>query len=160
MPVYKKNYRNYKKIYRGEKPLNNYIDNTIKQLFNQKGFHFFKLVLEWKNIVTKEMAENSMPRKEINNGSNKILEIEIYDPALSIEFQYGKGQIIDDINNFFGGCYIEDIKYKMISKKQEQIIKKENKTKLVITQGKIALKEQIRAISNDKLKKSLMNLIN
>ena len=67
--------------------------------------------------------------------------------------EYGKKEIIDQINSFFGYSYIREIKLKII-----QVTKTERKQNLVFKKNKI-LKKNLETIKDVELKSSLDKLI-
>ena len=87
--------------------------------------------------------------KEMNNGT-LILNV-VHGNELNVE--YGKQEIIDKINSFFGFKCIKEVKLKVV---QEKIILKQNST---LDEAKRKYNNKLENVNNENLKKSLNKLI-
>ena len=134
-----------------EKSISDILSYTSKKIFKKKGFHLFKLIDSWDAVVGK-LAENSEPKLLKSQQGKQILEINIYNPALLIEFQYGKAQILEDINSFFGEEIVQDIRTNIISPDIQINNKKEIQKTLENNPQIIA---DIAAIEDEDIRKSL-----
>ena len=144
-----------KTFYR-EKKLTNILDNTTKKLFKQKGFHIFKLILEWHTILP-DYTDICEPISIKNQNGRKLLEIAVSNEALLFELQYNKDFMISSINNYFGGHQIDDIKFKIANYTIDSPVKKEKK---VNNLQKIPskLKKEIDIISDHDIQTRLENI--
>jgi hypothetical protein len=87
--------------------------------------------------------------KEMNNGT-LVLNV-IHGNELTIE--YGRQEIIDKINSFFGFKCIKEIKLKIVQEK------KISKQKIVMNKKKRNYGNELKDISSENLKSSLNKLI-
>jgi hypothetical protein len=105
-------------------------------------------------MVGKDISNMCYPNtikigKEMNNGA-LILNV-IHGNELTIE--YGKQEIIDKINSFFGFKCIKEIKLKIVQEK------KISKKKIFVNEVKINYNNKLNNINNEGLKNSLNKLI-
>ena len=87
--------------------------------------------------------------KEMNNGT-LVLNV-IHGNELTVE--YGKQEIIDKINSFFGFKCIKEVKLKVV---QEKKISKQIST---LNRTKLSYSNNLENINNEALKKNLNKLI-
>ena len=87
--------------------------------------------------------------KEMNNGT-LVLNV-IHGNEITVE--YGKQEIIDKINSFFGFMCIKEVKLKVVQEKK--IYTK----KMSDIRGKINYKNKLNNVNNENLKNSLNKLI-
>jgi hypothetical protein len=87
--------------------------------------------------------------KEMNNGT-LILNV-IHGNELTVE--YGKQEIMDNINSFFGFICIKEVKLKVV---QEKKIPKQASS---INRAKLNYSNKLENVTNERLKITLNNLI-
>ena len=105
-------------------------------------------------MVGKDISSSCYPStikmgKEMNNGT-LVLNV-IHGNELNVE--YGKQEIIDKINSFFGLKCIKEVK---IKKKKKKKISKQN---LPVGEVKKRFNNKLNSINNENLKNSLNKLI-
>jgi hypothetical protein len=133
------------------------LNNTTKKLFKGKGFEIFKLIEIWPEIIGKDLSDSSMPISLFENNGTKTLEIEITNPAIILNFQYEKDDIIKKINDYFGNNLIQDLKLKTTSHTKQKKSKQTNPIKISADKKTI---EEINSIEDEELQKKLLNMIN
>ncbi len=138
----------------GLRPLSSSIPHGLKKIFRKSGYNFSNVLDNWTKMVGKEISDACYPStiktsKNMDNGT-LVLNV-VHGKELVVE--YGKKEIIDQINSFFGYSYIREIKLKII-----QVTKTERKQNLVFKKNKI-LKKNLETIKDVELKSSLDKLI-
>ena len=138
----------------GLRPLSSSIPHGLKKIFRKSGYNFSNVLDNWTKMVGKEISNACYPStiktsKNMDNGT-LVLNV-VHGKELVVE--YGKKEIIDQINSFFGYSYIREIKLKII-----QVTKTERKQNLVFKKNKI-LKKNLETIKDVELKSSFDKLI-
>ena len=138
----------------GLRPLSSSIPHGLKKIFRKSGYNFSNVLDNWTKMVGKEISNACSPStiktsKNMDHGT-LVLNV-VHGKELVVE--YGKKEIIDQINSFFGYSYIREIKLKII-----QVTKTERKQNLVFKKNKI-LKKNLETIKDVELKSSLDKLI-
>jgi hypothetical protein len=138
----------------GLRPFSKSIPQGLKKLLKKGSYNFSNIIDNWTKMVGKDISDACYPNtikmgKEMNNGT-LILNV-IHGNELNIE--YGKQEIIDKINSFFGFKCIKEVKLKVVHEK-----KKIKKNLLMSTTTK-NYKNKLDQISNESLKNSLNKLI-
>ena len=138
----------------GLRPFSKSLPQGLKKLLKKGSYNFSNIVDNWVKMVGKDISNACYPStikmgKEMNNGI-LILNV-IHGNELTVE--YGKQEIIDKINSFFGFKCIKEVKLKVI---QEKKILKQN---LTLDKVKIKYNNKLENVNNESLKKSLNKLI-
>ena len=110
----------------GLRPFSKSLPQGLKKLLKKGSYNFSNIVDNWFKMVGKDISNACYPStikmgKEMNNGI-LILNV-IHGNELTVE--YGKQEIIDKINSFFGFKCIKEVKLKVV---QEKRILKQNST--------------------------------
>ena len=150
----KKNSNKSNAFIQGLKPFSKSIPYGLKKLLKKGSYNFSSIVDNWNKMVGKDISNMCYPNtikigKEMNNGA-LILNV-IHGNELTIE--YGKQEIIDKINSFFGFKCIKEIKLKIVQEK------KISKKKIFVNEVKINYNNKLNNINNEVLKNSLNKLI-
>ena len=137
----------------GLRPFSKSIPRGLKKLLKKGNYNFSNIVDNWTKMVGKDISHACYPDtikmgKEMNNGT-LILNV-IHGNELTIE--YGKQEIIDKINSFFGFNCIKEVKLKVIQEKKAS-------QKLPINKKKINYNSKLNNITNANLKNSLSKLM-
>ena len=140
-----------KKFIQGLRPLANTLPNQIKKIIKKNGFNFSSVVDNWTKIVGKEFSDHCYPIniKVLNNSNMLCLVLNVIH-GKELEIEYGKNNIIDKINLYFGYNFISKIELKIINKvlnKNEKIVSRRS------------FDRNLRYIKNINLKKKLNQLI-
>ena len=138
----------------GLRPFSRSIPQGLKKLLKKGSYNFSNIIDNWTKMVGKDISDACYPNtikmgKEMNNGT-LILNV-IHGNELNIE--YGKQEIIDKINSFFGFKCIKEVKLKVVHEKK--IIKKN----LLMGTTTKNYNNKLDQISNESLKNSLNKLI-
>ena len=138
----------------GLRPFSKSIPRGLKKLLKKGSYNFSNIIDNWSRMVGKDISNMCYPNtikigKEMNNGA-LILNV-IHGNELTIE--YGKQEIIDKINSFFGFKCIKEIKLKIVQEK------KISKKKIFVNKVKINYNNKLNNINNEGLKNSLNKLI-
>ena len=137
----------------GLKPFSRSIPHGLKKLLKKGSYNFSNIINNWTKMVGNDISKSCYPStikmgKEMNNGT-LVLNV-IHGNELTVE--YGKQEIIDKINSFFGFKCIKEIRLKIV---QEKRVSKKN------SMGEIKKKynNELENIKNEGLKSSLNKLI-
>ena len=138
----------------GLRPFSSSIPWGLKKLLKKGSYNFSNIVHNWTKMVGKDISNICYPStikmgKEMNNGI-LILNV-IHGNELAVE--YGKQEIMDKINSFFGFKCIKEVKLKIV---QEKNILKQNKK---MNETKKNYNNELKNIENVGLKNSLNKLI-
>jgi len=137
----------------GLRPFSRSIPQGLKKLLKKGSYNFSNIIDNWSKMVGKDISNACYPNtvkmsKEMKNGT-LILNV-IHGNELTIE--YGKQEIIDKINSFFGFRCIKEVKLRIVQEKniKQIILKDETKKKY---------KNKLDNVNNENLKNSLNKLI-
>ena len=137
----------------GLRPFSRSIPQGLKKLLKKGSYNFSNIIDNWSKMVGKDISNACYPNtvkmsKEMKNGT-LILNV-IHGNELTIE--YGKQEIIDKINSFFGFRCIKEVKLRIVQEKniKQKILKDETKKKY---------KNKLDNVNNENLKNSLNKLI-
>ena len=137
----------------GLRPFSSSIPWGLKKLLKKGSYNFSNIIDNWTKMVGKDISNICYPDtikmgKEMNNGT-LVLNV-IHGNELTVE--YGKQEIIDKINSFFGFKCIKEVKLKVIQEKKSNL-------KLPIDNKKKNYSNEMVNITNSDLKNSLNKLI-
>ena len=138
----------------GLRPFSRSIPQGMKKLLKKGSYNFSNIIDNWSKMVGKETSNICYPStikigREMNNGT-LILNV-IHGNELTIE--YGKQEIIDKINSFFGFKCIKEVKLKVV--REKKIYEK----KISENKIKINYNNKLNNVRNEGLKNSLNKLI-
>ena len=139
----------------GLKPFSSSIPKTLRKHLRKEGYNYSNIVDNWTNIVDKKISDNCYPTsvkmgKEMRNGTLVLTVIH----GKEVEVEYGKNEIKDKINSFFGYSCIENVILKIIQDK----IDFQNKTFPRI-KNLNQIEEKMKKVKNEQLKSSLKNFL-
>ena len=103
----------------GLRPFSSSIPWGLKKLLKKGSYNFSNIIDNWTKMVGKDISNACYPNtikmsKEMSNGT-LVLNV-IHGNELTIE--YGKQEIIDKINSFFGFKCIKEVKLKIVQEKK------------------------------------------
>ena len=138
----------------GLRPFSKSLPKGLKKLLRKGSYNFSNIVDNWAKMVGKNLSNACYPStikmsKEMNNGT-LVLNV-IHGNELTVE--YGKQEIIDKINSFFGFRCIKEVKLKVVQEKKMQ------KQISSLNQSKLNYSNKLENINNEGLKKTLSKLI-
>ena len=149
----KDNIKSYTFI-QGLRPFSRSLPHGLKKLLKKGSYNYSNIIDNWTKIVGKDLSNACYPNtikigKEMNNGA-LILNV-IHGNELTVE--YGKQEIMDKINSFFGYKCIKEVKLKVVrEKKMSKIISPLNEARLNYS-------NKLENINNEGLKRTLNKLI-
>ena len=151
----KKNNNKSNTFIQGLRPFSRSIPKGLKKLLKKGSYNFSNIVDNWTKMVGKDISNTCYPNtikigKEMNNGT-LVLNV-IHGNELTVE--YGKQEIIDKINSFFGFKCIKEVKLKVIQEKK--IFRQQQ---LTMSETKKNYNNELKNINNTDLKNSLNKLI-
>ena len=138
----------------GLRPFSKSLPRGLKKLLRKGSYNFSNIIDNWSKMVGNNIASTCYPStikmgKEMNNGT-LVLNV-IHGNELTVE--YGKQEIIDKINSFFGFKCIKEVKLKVVHEKknfgQKPLMDKERKN----------YNNKLNDVNNADLKNSLNKLI-
>ena len=138
----------------GLKPFSRSIPQGLKKLLKKGSYNFSNIIDNWSKMVGKDISSACYPNtikmgKEMNNGT-LVLNV-IHGNELTVE--YGKQEIIDKINSFFGFKCIKEVRLKVVQEKRV------SRQKIPENEVKINYNNKLNNINNVGLKNSLNKLI-
>ena len=137
------------------RPFSSSIPKTLKKHLRKGGYNYSNIIDNWTKMVSKEISDSCYPstvkmRKDMKNGTLVLNVIH----GKEIEVEYGKNEIIDKINSFFGYNCIKEINLKIVSNK---IIRKNKILPKIKDLNQI--NEKIKKVDNNRLKNSLSDFL-
>jgi hypothetical protein len=153
--MHSKNNNKTQTFIQGLKPFSSSIPKTLKKHLRKGGYNYSNIVDNWTKIVSKEISDACYPLtvkmgKEMRDGT-LILNV-IHGKEMKVE--YGKNEIIDKINSFFGYNCISYVTLKIV---QDKVILNDKVFPKIKNLSKI--EEKMSKINNEELKSSLNNFL-
>ena len=141
----------------GLRSFKNSLPKNVKKILNKKGFVYSEILNRWNYLVGSEISKISFPKTFKPSGKNApgtlIISVQ---RGNEINIEYSKNTIIEKINYFFGYKIIDNVRLETFNNLKENI----NKKKMYIsTNTSKKFKDSLKFINNEKIKKSLMELI-
>ena len=138
----------------GLRPFSKSLPRGLKKQLKKGSYNFSNIVDKWAKMVGKDLSNACYPStikmsKEMSNGT-LILNV-IHGNELIVE--YGKQEIMDRINSFFGFKCIKEVKLKVVHEK------KVLKQIFPLNEVKLNYNNKLENINNEGLKKTLNKLI-
>jgi len=133
------------------------LPKNVKKILNKKGFVHSEILSRWNYLVGSEISKISFPKTFKPNGKNApgtlIINVQ---RGNEITVEFSKNTIIEKINSFFGYKILNNIRLETFNNLKENI----NKKKMYIPKN-IAekFKDSLKPLNNEKIKKSLIELI-
>ena len=150
----KKNNNKSNTFIQGLRPFSRSIPHGLKKLLQKGSYNFSNIIDNWTKMVGKDVSSICCPStikmgKEMNNGT-LVLNV-VHGNELTVE--YGKQEIIEKINSFFGFKCIKEIKLKVVKEK------KISGQGLQVSEKNKKYNNKLNNINNEILKESLNKLI-
>ena len=154
---YKNNTKQRFNTIQGLRSLKDTLPKNIKKVINNRGQVYSEILNNWKIIAGENLFKFCYPKSFKNSNKFAVSTLLIMvERGKEVDLEYSKKEIIDRMNNFFGKIVVEKIKFTSFDY-EEKIINKEKKFNRNVTKDKFD--NQIKNIKNDKIKKSLIELI-
>jgi hypothetical protein len=150
----KKDNNKNKSFIQGLRPFSRSIPQNLKKMLKKGSYNFSNIIDNWTKMVGQDISNICYPStikmgKEMNKGT-LVLNV-IHGNELTVE--YGKQEIVDKINSFFGFKCIKEVKLKIV--REKKILKQE----LLMNGTRRNYNNKLNNISNENLKNSLNKLI-
>ena len=130
----------------------------MKKILNKKGFVYSEILNRWSYLVGNETSKVSFPKTFKPSGKNApgtlIISVQ---RGNEINIEFSKNTIIEKINSFFGYKVLNSVRLETFNSLKENI---NNKKIYISTNFKKRFKYSLKSINNEKIKKSLIELIN
>ena len=154
----KKNIRQKTFYIQGLRSFKNSLPKNVKKILNKKGYVYSEILNRWNYLVGNEISKVSFPKTFKPNGKNAPGTLIISaQRGNEISVEYSKNTIIEKINNFFGYKVLNNIRLETFNNLKENI----NKKKMHISKNTTEkFKDSLKSLNNEKIKKSLIKLIN
>ena len=153
--MHNKNNNKTQMFIQGLRPFSSSIPKTLKKHLRKGGYNYSNIVDNWTKMVSKKISDACYPLtvkmgKEMRDGT-LILNV-IHGKEMEVE--YGKNEIIDKINSFFGYNCISQVKLKIV---QDKI----NSNKKIFPEIKnlSKIEEKMNKVDNNELRSSLNNFL-
>ena len=142
----------------GLRSFKNSLPKNVKKILNKKGFVYSEILNRWNYLVGNEISKVSFPKTFKPNGKNAPGTLVISaQRGNEISVEYSKNTIIEKINSFFGYKVLNNIRLETFNNLKENI----NKKKMHISKNTTEkFKDSLKSLNNEKIKKSLIKLIN
>tara|TARA_B100000767_G_scaffold97418_1_gene93516 strand:- start:124 stop:609 length:486 start_codon:yes stop_codon:yes gene_type:complete len=153
--MHSKNNNKTQTFIQGLRPFSSSIPKTLKKHLRKGGYNYSNIVDNWTKIVSKEISDACYPLtvkmgKEMRDGT-LILNV-IHGKEMEVE--YGKNEIIDKINSFFGYNCISYVTLKIV---QDKVVLNDKVFPKIKNLSKI--EEKMSKVNNKELKSSLNNFL-
>ena len=133
------------------------LPKNIKKIINKKGHIYSETLGNWKYIVGDELFKFCYPKTFKNSNRFGVSTLIIMvKRGHEVEMEYSKKNIMDKMNSFFGYSVIEKLKFISFDDEQKVFVKIDGNQENV-TNNKY--ENKINSVNNDKIKKSLIELI-
>ena len=133
------------------------LPKDVKKILDKRGHIYSEILSRWNYLVGKEISKISFPKTfkpSLKNGPGTLI-INVQ-RGNEVEIEYSKNIIIKKINNYFGYNILNNIRIETFN----TFVKSINNKKIFISQKsakKIA--NSLKEIKNEKIKKSLIQLL-
>ena len=142
----------------GLRSFKNSLPKNVKKILNKKGFVYSEILNRWNYLVGNEISKISFPKTFKPSGKNApgtlIISVQ---RGNEINIEFSKNTIIEKINSFFGYKILNNVRLETFNNMKENI----NKKKMYISKNSTKkFQDSLKSLNNEKIKKSLIKLIN
>ncbi len=134
------------------------LPKDVKKILNKRGHIYSEILSRWNYLVGKEISKISFPKifkPSLKNAPGTLI-ISVQ-RGNEVEIEYSKNIIIKKINNYFGYNILNNIRIETFN----NLAKSANSKKIFISQkSEKKILNSIKGIKNEKIKKSLIQLLN
>ena len=133
------------------------LPKNVKKIINKKGQIYSETLSNWKYIVGVELFNVCYPKTIKNSNRFGVSTLVVMvKRGHEVDMEYSKKDIINNMNNYFGYSVVEKIKLVTFDDHQKISLENEKNTKNVSINK---YKKRLDDVKNDKIKKSLIELI-
>ena len=153
--MHNKNNNKTQMFIQGLRPFSSSIPKTLKKHLRKGGYNYSNVVDNWTKMVSKKISDACYPLtikmgKEMRDGTLVLNVIH----GKEIEVEYGKNEIIDKINSFFGYNCISYVTLKTV---QDKVAINNKVFPKIKNLSKI--EKKMNKVNNEELKSSLNNFL-
>ena len=134
------------------------LPKDVKKILNKRGHIYSEILSKWKYLVGKEISKVSFPKifkPSLKNAPGTLI-ISVQ-RGNEVEIEFSKNIIVKKINNYFGYNVLNNIRIETFN----NFAKDKNNKKIFISQkSEKKIANSIKEIKNEKIKKSLIQLLN
>ena len=153
---YKQNNKETKRYVQGLRPFVNTLPRGIKGILKKSGYSYSEIISKWNSLVGKEISKYSFPKSiKVTRGSSKKILVVMVKRGNELILEYSKEDIISKINSYFGYKLINEVRLQSSNN-----VKKKNYKTNILRGGRKNFESKINTIKNDKIRKSLSELLN
>ena len=133
------------------------LPKNIKKFISKRGQIYSETLNNWKHIVGENLFKVCYPKSYKNSNKFGVSTLTIMvRRGNEVDLEYSKKEIITRMNTFFEDQVVEKIKLTSFNDERKIIVEK-NDLNLNVTNNKF--KDKINNVKNEKIKKSLLELI-
>jgi len=133
------------------------LPKNIKRVINKKGHIYSETLNNWKYIVGENLFNVCYPKSFKNSNRFGVSTLLIMvKRGHEVDLEYSKKEIMDKMNSFFGYSVVEKLKFTSFED-EKKLSSHENLVAENVTNDKY--QKKINDIKNEKIKKSLLELI-
>ena len=145
------------KTIQGLRSFKDTLPKNIKKVINNRGQIYSETLNNWKYIVGEKLFKVCYPKSFKNSNKFGVSTLLIMvKRGHEVDLEYSKKNIIDNMNKFFADTVVEKLKLTSFSDEKKPTFK-EKDAKINVTNNKF--KKKINDVKNEKVKKSLLELI-
>lgn len=147
--------------WKGKKSSASNLQDLLPSMVRRKGWEkqldLHRIFPEWKELVSEDFANHSVPLKI----ERDVLWLEVENSAWLQQLQYGKYELLEDLNAFLRLGHLQDIRMVLPAKKEKLSFDPDAKGPAVVLERpspeKIAaFQKQVDAIGDEKCREALM----
>ena len=153
--MHNKNNSKTQSFIQGLRPFSTSIPKSLRKYLRKGGYNYSNIVDNWTKIVNKKISDVCYPvtvkmGKEMRDGTLVLNVIH----GKEVEVEYGKNEIIDKINSFFGYNCISKVTLKIVENKINL-----NKNFFPKIKNLSKIEEKMNKVKDNELKSSLNNFL-
>ena len=153
---FKENNKERRTYVQGLRPFGNALPKAVKGILKKNGYNFSEIVSKWNILLDKNISEFSYPKSiKISKSNGNCTLIVSVKRGNELTIEYSKEEIIRKINSYFGYKLIKNIKLVTYNNKTTNSLKKNDN----INSFSKKFDKEINKIKNEKIRKSLSNLL-
>ena len=152
-----KKYTKQRNSIQGLRSFKDTLPKNIKKVINKKGHVYSETINNWKYIVGENLFKVCYPKSFKNSNKLGVSTLLInVKRGHEVELEYSRKDILEKLNNLFGYSVVEKIKFISFDDDRSGFSSNEKNEKNVTIKK---YQNKINDVKNDKIKKSLLELI-
>ena len=151
---YKKNNKQTKTYVQGLRAFGSTLHRGVKGILKKNGYNYSEIISKWNMLVGQDVSGCAYPKSiKMKNGNSNGTLILAVKRGDEINIEYGKKDIINKINSYFGYKLINEIRLETFGFKM-----KKNDTKNSFINLSKSFNDKINKIENKSIRDSLFKL--